>query len=78
MKLSVSHPAQPSRAVEAANEYMTRDDAGLGAGACSLLGYGATPANYAALGRIIRAGIEAMGEERARLHVIEMATRRRR
>jgi hypothetical protein len=79
VKLSVSHPAQPSPVtVQAARAYLERDDASLGSGACSLLGWGATAENYAALGRLIRAGVAAMGEEQAALHVVEMMKRRRR
>lgn len=84
MKLQVSHDAQPSAVtLEQARDYLKRDDAGLGAGMCTILAagigsHGAGPANYAALGRLVRAGIEAMGEEQAVLHVIEMMKRRRR
>lgn len=79
MKLTTAHGAQPSPVtVQAARAYLERDDAGLGSGACSLLGWGATAENYAALGRLIRAGIEAMGEEQAALHIVEMMKRRRR
>lgn len=76
MKLAVAHRAQPTAATLASAEaYLSRDDAGLGAGACSMLGYGATADNYAALGRLIRAGAEARGP--GALHdVVGMVTRR--
>lgn len=76
MKLATAHPAQPSAAEDDARAYLARDDGGLGAGACALLGNDARPDNYAALGRIIRAGIVALGEERARAEVLAMAQRR--
>jgi hypothetical protein len=70
--------AHPASAVDEARDYLAKDAGGLGSGACSLLGSGAGPANYAALGRIIRAGIEALGPEQAEAEVIEMARRSRR
>lgn len=77
MKLSVSHRAQPTAATLAsAAAYLERDDAGLGAGACSMLGYGATADNYAALGRLVRAGAAALGEDTAIAEVVAMVRRR--
>ena len=77
MKLSISHPAQPSAATLAsARIYLARDDAGLGSGACSMLGFDATTENYAALGRLVRAGAAALGEDTAIAEVVAMVRRR--
>ncbi|NUP08417.1 MAG: hypothetical protein HOW73_20395 [Polyangiaceae bacterium] len=78
MKLELEHPAQPSRLDENVAFYLSRDDGGLGSGACSMLANDATTENYDALGKIIRAGLQALGESRSKDLVTAMARRRRR
>lgn len=66
MKLQVAHPAQPSAVDEHIDRYLASTDGQLTAGLPALLAYHPGPANFAAFGAIIRAGIQALGAEAAR------------
>jgi len=66
------HEAQPSAPTSAA-ALLRHDDATLGAMVLSAMSWGALPDSYRAIGRILRAGVEAVGAGE-----LELALRRRR
>jgi hypothetical protein len=78
VRLTTAHPAQPTGIDAEADALLRQDDAGLGLGAVMMLAAGGpNRPNFAALGRLIRAGIAALGATQARAEVVAMARRGR-
>jgi hypothetical protein len=72
MNATKGHEAQPS-APTSADVLLSYEDAKLGAAVMSVMSWGALPDSYRAIGRILRAGVEAVGADE-----LELALRRRR
>ena len=60
MKLAQAHPAQPS--ATPARAYLASDDRALAVNILGAMSVEPRAPNFAALGRIIRAGVAALGE----------------
>ncbi len=76
MKLTTAHPPQPSAVDRVVDGYLSRDDGGLACMQDLFMGHPG-PENYAAFGRIIRAGIEALGPVATRAALVATLRRRR-
>lgn len=75
MKLAQAHPAQPTAVEEHIARYLAGDDGDLAAGVAALFSHHPGPANFAAFGAIIRAGVEALGPAGARVLLVETLRR---